>query len=475
MSQKLTIPEQINKDYRRYALYVIQSRGIPNFYDGLTPVQRIILQMSPNSFDKTLGVVGSVFKTGLYHHGDASLASAICKLSRPFGCSEQILIGDGFFGTPVNPTPSAPRYTQVKISPRFKGILEKHMDLNIPNEEGGYDWLHVELPLGLSTHVVGIAVGYRSNILPRRLDDIEAYLNGDKSKKLKPYFKGFKGKISKVDALKSSWLIEGNFEEDAEARTIKIDGLSPLQRYDSFMNKLNLYLESKGFIYKMSNTTTDEVRMTIKFRCTAEEFKDIAKQIRKDTQQIVTENIVIVKDGAVIEYDTLEQYIDEFMVHRELVFLRRILKDLDYSNHDLEFLEAKLKFLIFMSEKKRTNAEILEFLSQFEGKIKSKLESISLIKLNKEEIAKTREDIQNKKEEIANLKKSHRDQENKYNKILSDWNKDGIKKVKRASLLMESSGDEYFNGVKIWNPEEDLSEPIPESTEEIDENVETNG
>jgi len=70
LSQKLTIPEQINKDYRKYALYVIQSRGIPNFYDGLTPVQRIILQMSPNSFDKTLGVVGSVFKTGLYHHGD---------------------------------------------------------------------------------------------------------------------------------------------------------------------------------------------------------------------------------------------------------------------------------------------------------------------------------------------------------------------------------------------------------------------
>ena len=40
---------------------------------------------------------------------------------------------------------------------------------------------------------------------------------------------------------------------------------------------------------------------------------------------------------------------------------------------------------------------------------------------------------------------------------------------------MESSGNEYFNGVKIWNPEEDLSEPIPESTEEIGENVETSG
>jgi len=474
LSQKLTIPEQINKDYRRYALYVIQSRGIPNFYDGLTPVQRIILQMAPNSFDKTLGVVGSVFKTGLYHHGDASLASAICKLSRPFGCSEQILLGDGFFGTPVNPTPSAPRYTQVKISPKFRGLLEKHSDLNIPNEEGGFDWLHVELPMGMATHVVGIAVGYRSNILPRKLEEIEAYLNGDKSKKLKPYFKGFKGKISRVDGLRSSWLIEGNFEEDIENKTIKIDGLSPLQRYDSFMNKLNSYLDSKGFIYKMSNTTTDEVRMTIKFRCTTDEFRDISKQIRKDTQQIVTENIVIVKDGSVMEYDSLEQYLDEFSVHRELVFLRRILKDLEYSSNELSFLEAKLNFLIFMSEKKRASDEIQDFLRQFDSRIKSKLESISLIKLNKEEIAKTKEDIQNKKEEISNLKKLHKDQQKKYDAILVEWNREGIKKAKRASLLVESSGDEYFNGVKIWNPEEDLAEPIPEGAEESEESLETN-
>lgn len=66
----LTISDQINHNYREYALYVLQSRGIPNFYDSLTPVQRIILENSPNSFSKTIGVVGEVIRTGLYHHGD---------------------------------------------------------------------------------------------------------------------------------------------------------------------------------------------------------------------------------------------------------------------------------------------------------------------------------------------------------------------------------------------------------------------
>jgi hypothetical protein len=97
---------------------------------------------------------------------NSSMAQAISKLARPFSCAEQILLGDGFFGTPVNPAPSAPRYTQVKISSKYKEIIEKYKDLNIPNEEGGYDWIHVDYPIGLSTHVVGIAVGYKSNILP---------------------------------------------------------------------------------------------------------------------------------------------------------------------------------------------------------------------------------------------------------------------------------------------------------------------
>jgi orotidine-5'-phosphate decarboxylase len=75
----ISITDQINQKYREYALYVLQSRGIPNFYDSLTPVQRIILQNSPSQFNKTIGLVGEVIRTGLYHHGDSSLAGAISK------------------------------------------------------------------------------------------------------------------------------------------------------------------------------------------------------------------------------------------------------------------------------------------------------------------------------------------------------------------------------------------------------------
>ena len=64
---KLPISKFIDTKFRDYAVYVLEQRGIPNFYDALTPVQRFILKNSPTSFAKTLTVVGKAIQDG-YHH-----------------------------------------------------------------------------------------------------------------------------------------------------------------------------------------------------------------------------------------------------------------------------------------------------------------------------------------------------------------------------------------------------------------------
>ena len=96
MELSINITDQINQRYREYALYVLQSRGIPNFYDSLTPVQRIILQNSPTSFNKTIGLVGEVIRTGLYHHGDCLHYDTLINL----GDGTQIKIGEWFENNP---------------------------------------------------------------------------------------------------------------------------------------------------------------------------------------------------------------------------------------------------------------------------------------------------------------------------------------------------------------------------------------
>lgn len=467
----ITIPEQIDQDYRKYALYVIQSRGIPNFYDCLTPVQRLILQKAPTSFNKTIGVVGEVFRTQLYHHGDASLASAISKLARPFGCSDLIMEGDGFFGTPVNPSPSAPRYTSVKIAARYKSIIDVHKDLNVENEEGGFDWLHVTHPIGLSTHIVGIAVGYRSNILPRKYEDIVAYLSGDTSRKLKPHFRGFKGKVSKVDSLKSAWLIEGGFDSDPKTKTIQITNLSPLSRYDSFIDKLNKILDNSEIDYKLDNKSREEVEVTLRLKCSDQQFSEMSARIKRETQHIVTENIVLVKDGAVLDYSSVEEYLDQFKVHMEEVLLRRLMKDSFYNDRELEFLEAKLKFLIFMSQKKRTNEEIIDFLKDFVQWIKNRLESIQLIKLSSNEIEITKQKIIEAKQKAKDIRKAIKDQEVVCKKVAKDWARNTKKTTKQSSLLVGGNEGSY-NGIQIWSPEEYLEKEETIENNEIDEDIE---
>jgi len=469
INKTITISEQIDVQFRNYALYVIQSRGIPNFYDSLTPVQRLILEYSPTTLKKTIGVIGEVFSTGLYHHGDMSMSKAISKLAKPFGCSDQILIGDGFFGSPVNPSPAAPRYTQIKISPKYRSIIEKYSDLNEKNEEGGHDWLHVDYPIGLSTHVVGIAVGYSSVILPRKPEEVVAYLDGNKSKKLKPYFRGFNGKITKLDSLKSSWLIEGEVEVDVPSRTFKINSISPLQRYETFFSRINNVLNRSGLNYKLENFSTDEVKMVIKLRCLEGEFKDLSVLLAKETKQIVTENLIFVKDGSVLEYDSIENYLEDFIVHRERTFLKRFEKDLVYLEDDLSYLEAKLIFLKFMQEKKREIKEIQDFIKGFPSKISRRLESISLIKLNKEEIISTELEIKQRKIDIKDKNKEIKEQSVKLKEAEKN-NSLSKKMIKKSTSLLENNAvnNDYHDGIKIFNPE-DLMDEIEEEQETINE------
>ena len=467
MNKHLTITDQINTQYRSYALYVLQSRGIPNFYDSLTPVQRLILENSPSRFSKTVGLVGEVIKTGLYHHGDSSLAGAISKLARPFGCSYGILEGDGFFGSPVNPSPSAPRYTAVKINQKIRDIITKNSDLNEKNEEGGHNWIHVEVPVGLLTHIVGIAVGYRSNILPRKFEDVVEYLQGS-TKLLKPYFKDFSGKISKYMNEDNSWLLESGLEVDSNRKIIRIFDLPPVMRYDSFINKLESKLEKSGYDYRIENKSQSkcELAVQIKGNVTPEAFIYIADHISKLTKIIVKEDVIFVRDGNVMEFGSVREYLDHFKQHLELVKLKRLVRDNDDNLKELAFLEAKLLFLNFMIEKKRKNDEIIKFLSDFPSWISSRLQRIEIVKLSPEYIKETKDAIDSIKKDIEKVKNAISIQEKVYNKASIEVEKLGDSASKKIqNSLFETQHDD---GIEIFQVgDEEFEETKEEENEEF--------
>ena len=399
----LPISRQIDTNFRNYALYVLENRGIPSFYDGLTNVQRIIMLNAPHSFNKSLGLVGSCITDG-YHHGDKSLTGAINKLARPFGNSEQLLLGDGFFGSPINHEASAARYTSVRINPKIAEVIRKSNFLNEKNDEGAWKPLWVDLPIGLTNTIIGIAVGYATTVLPRDLGDVQKYLDG-KAKEVKPKFKNFGGKVSRYKGLDKTWLIEGVSENNPTAKTIRITELPPLMKYGSFLKKIENLIANHSI--KLTNNSQVNVDILLQFTGTKEEWPVFVEAVEKSIKMIVTETPVFVKDGMVLEYNRIEDYIDDYRYRISELRVKRLEYFKQENVDELQFSIQKEKYLLFMLEGKKsqmiTDDQIEAFLKTLTKgypNIRRRLESIYLKSLTEQELERTRAKIKELTEEL---------------------------------------------------------------------------
>lgn len=460
-SYPLPISRQINTNFRNYALYVLENRGIPSFYDGLTNVQRFIVLNSPSTFNKTISLVGSCISDG-YHHGDKSLIGAINKLARPFGCSEQILIGDGFFGTPVNHEASAARYTSIKINPVINEMVRKNNFLHTKNDEGGWQPLWIDLPIGLSNTVIGIAVGYKTTILPRNLKDVEKYFNG-KIKEVKPYFIGFTGKITRYKGMDKSWLIEGVVNRNDRDKNIKITELPPMMRYAAFLKKLEKLMELYPNTRVINNSSTN-VDLTIQYTG-KDGWESFADAVVKSSKMLVTETPVFVKDGLVLEYNRIEDYLDDYKYRIANLRVKRAEYYTQVSSEELEFNQAKKLYLEYMLLTKRTEIEIDKFLDTWNkvGNIKRRLESIYLKNLNTQELERTVKKIAELEIELsknqAELSESIKVLEGMTDSTLAHGRKSAVSNYDLFSDETEIDGIEVF-GLDDTDDEENTNQEI---------------
>lgn len=451
--ERLTITEHIDINFREYAFYTLEHRGIPDWHDSLTNVQRMIILCAPKTFQKTNSLIGSVTESG-YSHGDASLANAIARLAKPHSVAESLLEGDGNFGTPFKDHPAAPRYTSVKLSKNTLELISEMSFLN-KGDASEIDYLKVGMPLGLFTGVMGIAVGYKSVILPRSSSSIKDYLSG-KIKTVKPSYKGFQGKISKVKGMDSSWLIESNLEIDESRRTIRVKGLPPVIKYERFIDRVRDL--SEYFDFDFINESQEDIDVLLKFAKsdTSENWVAFKSQIEKFTRIVVKESIVFIKDKTVVEYETIEDYLDEFKDYLEVLKLEVLIYRRDKSSYELEFLKAKLAYLKYMLDAKRNRQQVLEFLKKYPNSISDRLDVIRLSSLNAETIKETEIAI---KEEMQRLKIFNQDVKNQ-EKILKSLKFTIKAKIKVSnSLFDEFRQPKEYNGVNVWEgPEEEIEE-----------------
>lgn len=460
---KLPISKFVDTKFRDYAVYVLEARGIPSFYDALTPVQRYILKNSPTAYAKSLTVVGKCIQDG-YHHGDSSVTGALNKLARPFGNALQILDGYGFFGSEVSPDPAAARYTSVRIAAKANGILNQYKHLTTREPEGPYHPFWMEVPLGLTTSIVGIAVGYKTTILPRKLEHIKEYIEG-KRKSVKPYFEGFNGTIEKYKKLGNAWLMSSIIT--VEGKTVQIDEIPPILKYKSILKKLDqLILKFDGTVRIVNNSNTKVDIGVIYNGKSQTQFNELVAYIKKSFSIIVTESPVFIKDHQVLVYDNIEQYLDDFRWQ----ILRLKYNHIDWENNklksDLAFSEAKKLFIEFILSKKRSNDEITQFLKQFHKDVRPRLEAMTARKFTIDELAFTKKEITRLSKELILKTKEYNLIKKEFEKTPDPTIERGIGSKKTTVDLFDTDDVEEVDGMMIWDGDDVFEEEEKETEED---------
>lgn len=348
----LDIPSShyINDTSRDYALYVAENRGIPCAWDGLKDGQRkalYILQKRAGEI-KTISLAGEMISRNIYVHGDAAAADSIGKLAAPYQNNLPIIKGIGNFGTKTVPNDiAAPRYTYVKKNNVSEHVIYPDADIvpMMDNYDGSAQSPQHYLPIiptVLLNGIEGMAPGFSTYILPRKVEDlIQATLDVLELKMpttLKPGYEYTGGKV--VNNGPNKWELFGDIDI-VDKQTVMVTELAPGVTHEKFISHLDK-LEDEKIIRDYHDETKDKIKITVRYMRGALEMKT-EDQIMAQLGLIkrVTERIVVVDwDSKTIQpYNSAEELVIRFVQERFKFYVARFEKLLADVKFELKFWE----------------------------------------------------------------------------------------------------------------------------------------
>ncbi len=185
----VSLEDEMSESYGRYARYTILSRAIPDVRDGLKPVQRRIIyakyearNLDDRPYRKCAKTVGDVM--GNYHpHGDQSIYDALVRMAQWWKMGHPLVDGHGNFGSMDDDPPAAMRYTESRLAPLARTLLqdiEKQTVPFAPNFDQSQEEptvLPSRLPNLLINGCSGVSTGFATEVPPHNLrETMEAAL-----------------------------------------------------------------------------------------------------------------------------------------------------------------------------------------------------------------------------------------------------------------------------------------------------------
>lgn len=426
MNQK-TITEFLSEEYKEFALYTIENRAIPSVIDGFKPTQRKVIFISSQTWKtgtekplKVFQLAGKIANEAYYHHGPASLESAIITMAQSFKNNLPLLEEIGQFGSLRSPEPGAARYIGTRLNKNFKLLYKDFELLQSKWEEGTEIEPHFFLPI-IPTILIngssGIAVGFASNILNRNPKDIidacVAILRGKKLAEIKPFNNFFSGVYRKDVDNHKKWIIRGKLSIQ-NTTTVKITELPPSMTYEKYETILDALVESK-LIQSYDDNCKDTIDYTIKFTRESlagydeDKLFKLLKLEESETEIFTT----LDEHGKLKIFETDHEIIEYFTNFRLSYYVKRKEYLLAKLEQELKLLSNKGRFIKAILDGK------LEIRNVAKSEIINNLEILSLDKiddsydyllrmqiwsLTKELWEKLKEDFKKVKEEIEKLK-----------------------------------------------------------------------
>ena len=126
--------------FLEYASYVILERAIPNYDDGLKPVQRRILhamkEMDDGRFHKVANIIGQTMQ--FHPHGDGAIYNAMVRMAQDWSLRDVLVDGQGNFGSVDGDPPASFRYTEVRLKKIARMLMDDVWNKTV-DFQGTYD------------------------------------------------------------------------------------------------------------------------------------------------------------------------------------------------------------------------------------------------------------------------------------------------------------------------------------------------
>ncbi len=428
MTTSKTISEFLSQEYKDFSLYTIENRAIPSVIDGFKPTHRKIIFISNEIWKtgnekplKVFQLAGKVASDAFYHHGNASLESAIITMAQSFKNNLPLLEEIGQFGSLRSPEPAAARYIGTRLSKNFRLLYKDFELLRYKEEEGESIEPHYFLPI-VPTVLIngssGIAVGFSSNILNRNPIEIinacESILKGKKIQDIKPFNQFFNGTYVRDTENHKKWYVRGEIKI-VNTTTIKITELPPSMTFEKYENILDALVDNKTIVSYEDNCK-DSIDYTIKMT------RESLSQLNEDKlikllklEETETEIFTTLDEKGKLKIFERDADIISYFVDFRLKYYHK-RKDflMDKLKSELKILSNKGRFIKAILDNK------LEVRNTPKSEIITGIETLGLEKmddsydyllrmaiwsLTKEVFDKLKEDYKNKKQTLEELEK----------------------------------------------------------------------